>query len=496
MAASTDEATAALRAAGIQLGPSQLATEGLSVSRATVGLTTDDLRIAVQKAQSQAPKPSVNALIIANETQLKAVRFGLEQSLQTQLQTFLPAQRTPVRRGTTATFRSTFAQGQASGLQVGGETRYAGVPSEVTDSYSRYERVGTASIRAIEAEAARGRQALLELKVPESQIQALESFGTRIRSIALRQAAIQQDIQQTAYNRQKYIAERQLGELAGLAGRTGEITTTPATYEHPFQRGFGPGGVQAKAAETAEVTNIGLLQREQQLLGRKTQALQLQSQLLGLQSGQLQQQSSEIGYQANQLQLAQSQRQINFQRAAAGFVAPGTTPEERAARIDEAKIEADYAQKQLDFQKDQQNIAGEQLSINRQQLATPAAGLCAGAGLLRQSDRFAGSTERAVLSGRSRTRSMRSRKQFNSIAGRPAAISGGHRQALAEEQQVLARERLQAQMKMPRRTGSRQGPVCAGSVRPDRRVRSRYSHEGEHGIHTDCRGVRGLDWGV
>jgi hypothetical protein len=45
------------------------------------------------------------------------------------------------------------------------------------------------------------------------------------------------------------------------------------------------------------------------------------------------------------------QKQINFSVAMAGFQAPGLTSEERAARRDEAKIEAKYAQKQLNLSK-------------------------------------------------------------------------------------------------------------------------------------------------
>jgi hypothetical protein len=115
-------------------------------------------------------------------------------------------------------------------------------------------------------------------------------------------------------------------------------------------------------------TQVGLLQREQLLLSRRSQSLSLQSQQLSLQTGELQQQSAELGQQQNFLQLQQSQRQINFQRAVAGFTAPGLTPEERRARIQEAELEADYAQKQLNFQKEQFKLQQDQIAINREQL--------------------------------------------------------------------------------------------------------------------------------
>lgn len=71
-----------------------------------------------------------------------------------------------------------------------------------------------------------------------------------------------------------------------------------------------------------------------------------------------------------QLQLLQfelQQRQINFRLATAGFVAPGTTPEERAARIEFAKKEAEFAQKQLDIQKQLANnqFKGIQITADR-----------------------------------------------------------------------------------------------------------------------------------
>jgi len=68
--------------------------------------------------------------------------------------------------------------------------------------------------------------------------------------------------------------------------------------------------------------------------------------------------------QSQALGLAQSQRQINFQLALAGFQIPGLTPEEQAARIKQAKIEADFAQKQLDIQKKLFGLQGKQFDIS------------------------------------------------------------------------------------------------------------------------------------
>jgi hypothetical protein len=99
---------------------------------------------------------------------------------------------------------------------------------------------------------------------------------------------------------------------------------------------------------------------QNQLLGRRSQALSFQSTELGFQSKQL-------GFQATALSLAQQQRQINFQTAAAGFTAPGLTPEERAARIEEAKAEANVAQQQHDIAEKQFAIEQQQFGIEQQQ---------------------------------------------------------------------------------------------------------------------------------
>lgn len=91
---------------------------------------------------------------------------------------------------------------------------------------------------------------------------------------------------------------------------------------------------------TGEITgnnkdNLGVLERQQFLLQRQAQSLQL-----GL-----------------------SQKQINFSVATAGFTAPGDTPEERSARIQQAKIEAEYAQKQLNIQKELFRLGGQSFRI-------------------------------------------------------------------------------------------------------------------------------------
>ncbi len=139
--------------------------------------------------------------------------------------------------------------------------------------------------------------------------------------------------------------------------------------------------------------NLGLLERQarmysqqsaeigfqQQALGQQSAQLGLQNQQLGirskelsLQTAQLSRQSQELGFQAQAMQLAMNQRQINFQQSVASFAAPGMTPEERAARIAEAKAEAEFAQAQQDIAMEQFDIAKEIFGMEGQQLAISA----------------------------------------------------------------------------------------------------------------------------
>lgn len=171
-------------------------------------------------------------------------------------------------------------------------------------------------------------------------------IGGQIRSktegISLREA----NLQAKQYNEQLRLSTRSLTDAQDLwAGINGSTKTTV-------------GGLQGQ--------NV-LLERQNQLLGRRSQQLSFKSEAIGFRSSELQIQAQNLGFQ-------QSQRQINFNKAIAGFAAPGSTPEERAARIDEAKLEADYAQTQLNLQiqiaeqgREQLKIAKEQAGINRQQ---------------------------------------------------------------------------------------------------------------------------------
>ena len=120
-------------------------------------------------------------------------------------------------------------------------------------------------------------------------------YGKQIQGIELGLETKQAAYQAAQFSYQIGIAKRNLADAKGLAGQL-----TNAGKE-----------------------NLGVIEREIFMLQRRSQLLSMDL----------------------------AQRQINFQKAVAGFSAPGVTPEETQARVKEAKLEAEYQQKQLDIQK-------------------------------------------------------------------------------------------------------------------------------------------------
>lgn len=179
-------------------------------------------------------------------------------------------------------------------------------------------------------------------------VSEIGEIGSQIQSIQEGINLRQTNLQVKEYNNSIRITQRSLADARDLwAAINGNASDTL-------------GGLQGQ--------NI-LLERQNQLLSRRAQRLGFRSEALGFKQSELQQQ-------AQQMQFELQQRQINFSTAVAGFTAPGLTPEERSARINEAKIEAEYAQQQLDIQikiaamaREQLKIAKEQASINKAQFA-------------------------------------------------------------------------------------------------------------------------------
>ena len=137
------------------------------------------------------------------------------------------------------------------------------------------------------------------------QVEQLRASGSAIATLQAGISNATATYQVHQYNLQLFLARRTLQDINGLTGRN-----------------FGGAGQ----------TRLGELEKENLALSRQGQLLQFNL----------------------------SQRQISFQVAQAGFAAPGLTSEERAARINEAKYEASFAQKSLDIQK---QMFGNQVQI-------------------------------------------------------------------------------------------------------------------------------------
>jgi hypothetical protein len=167
----------------------------------------------------------------------------------------------------------------------------------------------------------------------------VRQLGGDIQQRQMDVTARQVALQTHEYENQLRITKRSLGDAEDLyAAINGNVSDTL-------------GGLQGQ--------NI-MLDRQNQLLSRRAQRLAFRSEDIGFKQSDLQ-------MRAQQMQFDMAQRQINFQKAVAGFTAPGLTPEERAARINEAKVEADFAQRQLNIQIQIAKMAREQLAIAKAQ---------------------------------------------------------------------------------------------------------------------------------
>ena len=177
----------------------------------------------------------------------------------------------------------------------------AGEQAKITAETAKTQRLQD----SLNAYYEKGRQILTDTyKIPGQLAGEIQSVGQDIAGIQASISNKQAAYQTAQYNYQLFIARRTLSDISGLTGRN-----------------FG-----------VSASQLGVLERQNLLLGRQAQSLQFML----------------------------SQRQINLQTAVAGFTVPGLTPAEQNARVEEAKIEASYAQKQLDIQK---QMFGNQVKI-------------------------------------------------------------------------------------------------------------------------------------
>jgi hypothetical protein len=235
-------------------------------------------------------------------------------------------------------FGTTFTTQGLAGTQGGDQTlqniqKYTQLAGAAQQDIQKSITEGQQSLNAIVSRA--GPEALQDFTKTVDSISSLGSTITGLQEgISFRQV----NLETHEYNEQLRLADRSLGDAKDfMSAIHGAVIGTV-------------GGLQGQNA---------LLDRQNQLLGRRQQQLSFKSEDIGFKSNDLQ-------YQLQQMQFAQTQRQINFSKASAGFTAPGDTPEERAARIEQAKIEAREAQKQLNIQRQIAAMAREQLQIARQ----------------------------------------------------------------------------------------------------------------------------------
>lgn len=309
IAAQTDKLASAHFEGAAELGAT-LAKQGLVLRDTTGKLLTseNDFIDFFQGIAVGGTIPSKSLLLAAARPQLQAGLAGRVVQGQFERQTTLPAQQ--------------FLSQLARPLIPFGQTVAARTPG-ATDA-SNYKAAALSIDQAqtsLRAYADQGQRAALETirtadAVTGTNLEgawktatsAVADYGKRIASLQIDMTWKQVNLQVHQYDEQLRVANRSLADAK-------EFLT----------------GIKQSGSD-----GLGILER---------------------QTRELSKQSTLIGFQQTALQLQLSQRQINFQVAMAGFVAPGTTPQERAARVDEAKKEAEFAQQQLDLQKQQFEIA-------------------------------------------------------------------------------------------------------------------------------------------
>jgi len=179
----------------------------------------------------------------------------------------------------------------------------AEIPDSVIQSWNEFGAGATAVFDEINARAEVGIDRLKEFGLTDGQIAQIKAYGEEIKTWQEKVTTGQKTAFWQDYNRGLEIAKRNLGDMVGLLGKQSQEVK-------------GVGDVQA--------TNLGQQERIVLLKGRELTMLGLELQ----------------------------QRQISFQTSLAGFMSQGLTPEEIAARQDQAEFVANTQQKQHDLTED------------------------------------------------------------------------------------------------------------------------------------------------
>ena len=313
------------------------------------------LQTAIREGLRGLPLPSKAEAAALTANQVRAQLELNQRQGQLQRETIIPGQ----------SFLRQLAAGRApTGGQVsfpnpltGGTT---GLPAGVISQFGGNTSQLTEGLSQVATQANAGREALVGMLGTADNINRRAGISSNLLGSfeALTKAAGQtantiRSISQASAWLQVNLQVKQINEQIYVMGRSLEDAKS-------FLSGVGAG-------------ELGILQHRARGLEISQAELGFRQQELGLLNQQL-------GLQAAALQLAQRQRQINFQRAIAGFVTPGQTPEEIAARQAEAELEANFAQqqqdlsvKQLDNQRESVGLAAQQLAISKEQFAVQQA---------------------------------------------------------------------------------------------------------------------------
>lgn len=274
--------------------------KGVLLQEGHVVTDPDQLTNIFNKTALAATKPSPEDFLAAQQPQLKAQAYLTERQFRFQ------QQQLPIQEGIQIGAQP--FEPATSGFAPKDAAKYKTELGGVQSIFDQLTKDATASrAAAVEFFRAAPGSTAADTEAFATSLGKAAQYGQQIADIQVEVQTQQAALEAKQYSFQIFQVKRSLNDALGLTGKLTDATS-----------------------------NLGVIERQQ----------------------------FELQRQAQSLSLGQSQRQINFQRAIAGLTAPGLTGEERAARIQQAKIEANYAQKQLDIQKKLFGLGGRQFRIS------------------------------------------------------------------------------------------------------------------------------------
>jgi hypothetical protein len=250
-------------------------------------------------------------ILKAGARQLEGALFGISMGLRNQMRTWTPVQAAMQYAQQPLTAFGTGIATQAASPGVLAQTQ--GVSQGLRQQINMREMMGIVQLTQQAAQMPKVGRSPAELLGTYAQIRSL---GKQIADNQERIAGMQVAQQMVEYNRQVFVASRNISDLRGLVYGVAD----------------------------AEASTLGILQKKNLERQREIQDIQ------------------RVG-EAEQLTL--NRRQINYQKAVAGFATPGMSPGEAAAQVKQAQLEADFQERQLNRQEDIFRITGEMIPDER-----------------------------------------------------------------------------------------------------------------------------------